>query len=288
MQYGLRLSHFLQAVQMKAPRKPVARDYSCRETIRQIAPDARGRISGAQCLLSRGVLTHCRLTFSPFIFMPTNFYPQLLRNRPRMVIALFVGIVAALVVPWHMRPMVRVLAAWDVAIWVYLVLIWIHMAQADEHSVREFAIRDDENAGVVLFVICLATVASIAAIVLELASAKNLGAASTLAHYTLTGLTLIGAWFLIPTIFTLHYARLYYGSDPKQTALLFPDHQLQPNYWDFLYFSFTIAVASQTSDVVLRSRTIRRATLAQSILSFYFNVAVLGLCVNIAAGLLGS
>jgi uncharacterized membrane protein len=220
--------------------------------------------------------------------MPTNFYPQLLRNRPRMVIALFVGIVAALVVPWHMRPMVRVLAAWDVAIWVYLVLIWIHMAQADEHSVREFAIRDDENAGVVLFVICLATVASIAAIVLELASAKNLGAASTLAHYTLTGLTLIGAWFLIPTIFTLHYARLYYGSDPKQTALLFPDHQLQPNYWDFLYFSFTIAVASQTSDVVLRSRTIRRATLAQSILSFYFNVAVLGLCVNIAAGLLGS
>ncbi len=68
----------------------------------------------------------------------------------------------------------------------------------------------------------------------------------------------------------------------------FPDHKLQPNYWDFLYFSFTIAVASQTSDVVLRSRTIRRAALAQSILSFYFNVAVLGLCVNIAAGLLGS
>jgi uncharacterized membrane protein len=220
--------------------------------------------------------------------MQTNIYPQLLRNRPRMVIALVIGIIFSLAVPWQMRPMVRVLAAWDVAIWVYLALIWIHMAQADERSVREFAIRDDENAGVVLFVICLATVASIAAIVLELASAKNLGAASTLGHYAVTGLTLFGAWFLIPTIFTLHYARLYYGSDPKQTALLFPDHGLQPNYWDFLYFSFTIAVASQTSDVVLRSRTIRRATLAQSILSFYFNVAVLGLCVNIAAGLLGS
>lgn len=220
--------------------------------------------------------------------MPTNLYPQVLRNRPRMVIALAIGIIAAFVAPWQMRPMVRVLAAWDVAIWVYLVLIWIHMAQADERSVREFAIRDDENAGVVLFVICLATVASIAAIVLELASAKNLGAASTLGHYAVTGLTLFGAWFLIPTIFTLHYARLYYGSDPEQTALLFPDEGLQPNYWDFLYFSFTIAVASQTSDVVLRSRTIRRATLAQSILSFYFNVAVLGLCVNIAAGLLGS
>ena len=102
------------------------------------------------------------------------------------------------------------------------------------------------------------------------------------------GVTLMGAWFLIPTIFTLHYARLYFKTDAKETALLFPDHELDPNYWDFLYFSFTIAVASQTSDVVLRSTEIRRATLAQSVLSFYFNVAVLGLCVNMAASLLGS
>jgi uncharacterized membrane protein len=219
--------------------------------------------------------------------MPPNIYPQVLRNRPRMVAALAIGIIVAVAVPSHMRPMVRVLAAWDLTIWSYLALIWVHMAQAHEDEVREFAQRDDENAGVVLFVICLATLASIAAIVLELASAKNLGAASTLAHYLLTGLTMFGAWFLIPTIFTLHYARLYYAN-PDETALLFPDSKLQPNYWDFLYFSFTIAVASQTSDVVLRSRSIRRAALAQSILSFYFNVAVLGLCVNIAAGLLGS
>ncbi len=220
--------------------------------------------------------------------MAMNLYPLVLRHRPRMVAGLVVGIVAALAVPAHLRPMVRVLAGWDIAVWTYLVLIWAHMAGAHESRVRETAMRDDENAGVVLFVICLATVASIAAIVLELATAKNLGAGSTLAHYLMTGLTLIGAWFLIPTIFTLHYARLYYGSDPHDTALKFPDKVLQPDYWDFLYFSFTIAVASQTSDVVLRSRQIRRAALAQSILSFYFNVAVLGLCINIAAGLMGS
>jgi uncharacterized membrane protein len=107
-------------------------------------------------------------------------------------------------------------------------------------------------------------------------------------HYIVTGVTLIGAWFLIPTIFTLHYARLYFATDMQETALKFPDHKLDPNYWDFLYFSFTIAVASQTSDVVLRSREIRRAALAQSVLSFYFNLAVLGLCINMAAGLLGS
>jgi uncharacterized membrane protein len=220
--------------------------------------------------------------------MFTKMYPQVFRNRPRMLIGLTVGIVAVCLTPAQLRPMVRVLAGWDVTIWSYLVLIWLHMAAADEGRVRDFALRDDENAGVVLFVICLATVASIAAIVLELVSAKAPGGGSMAWHYLLTGFTLIGAWFLIPTIFTLHYARLYYAPNVTETALLFPDHKLQPNYWDFLYFSFTIAVASQTADVVLRSRTIRRATLAQSILSFYFNVAVLGLCVNIAASLLGS
>lgn len=61
---------------------------------------------------------------------------------------------------------------------------------------------------------------------------------------------------------------------------------LEPNYWDFLYFSFTIALTSQTSDVALRSRSIRKAGLAQSVLSFYFNIAVLELCVNVAAGLI--
>jgi uncharacterized membrane protein len=220
--------------------------------------------------------------------MSINYYPQVLRNRPRTVIGLVIGIVAAFLVPGHTSAMARTLIGWDAAIWSYLLMIWVHMALADEHRVREYAIRDDENAGVVLFVICVATVASIAAIVLELASAKGTGGATSAWHYLLAGLTLIGAWFLIPTIFTLHYARLYYDTDAQETALKFPDHHLLPNYWDFLYYSFTIAVASQTSDVVLRSREIRRATLAQSILSFYFNVAVLGLCVNIAAGLLGS
>jgi uncharacterized membrane protein len=220
--------------------------------------------------------------------MLTKYYPQVLRNRPRTVLGLLIGVVVMLVVPWHVSTMGRVLIGWDAAVWSYLLMIWVHMAVADEHRVREYASRDDENAGVVLFVICTATIASIVAIVVELTSAKGTAGASSAWHYLLTGLTLIGAWFLIPTIFTLHYARLYFDPDAKETALLFPDHKLEPNYWDFLYFSFTIAVASQTSDVVLRSRSIRRATLAQSILSFYFNVAVLGLCVNIAAGLLGS
>lgn len=217
-----------------------------------------------------------------------NLLPQVLRNRPHMTVGIAVGIVLGALAPVAIRPVARVLVGWDAAIWTYLVLIWIHMVRASEENVRHNAQREDQNAGTVLFLVCTATVASIVAIVLELGTTKDLNTASKVLHSVLTGLTLIGAWFLIPTIFTLHYARVYYGSDPTAPALAFPDHKLKPNYWDFLYFSFTIACASQTADVGLRGRNARRGVLAQSILSFYFNVAVLGLCVNIAASMVGN
>jgi uncharacterized membrane protein len=216
-----------------------------------------------------------------------NLYPQVLRNRPYMTLGFVAGLVVGFLSPAALKPTARVLLGWDAAVWIYLILIWFHMAVATEDHVRTHAQREDENAGAVLFVICVATVASIVAIVLELGTTKDLGIASKVLHSAITGLTLIGAWFLIPTIFTLHYARVFYGSDPATPALVFPDREISPNYWDFLYFSFTIAVASQTADVGMRGRSARRSVLAQSILSFYFNVAVLGLCVNIAASLVG-
>ena len=217
-----------------------------------------------------------------------NVLPQVLRNRPHMTIAIVVGLLCGALAPGALRSVARVLAGWDAAIWTYLVLMWIHMARTSEERVRHNAQREDQSAGTVLFLICTATVLSIVAIVLELGTTKDLSTASKVLHAVLTGLTLIGAWFLIPTIFTLHYARVYYGSDPAEPALAFPDRKLEPNYWDFLYFSFTIACASQTADVGLRGRSARRGVLAQSILSFYFNVAVLGLCVNIAASMVGN
>ncbi|WP_179400635.1 DUF1345 domain-containing protein [Burkholderia guangdongensis] len=215
-----------------------------------------------------------------------TLYPQVLRNRPRMVAAFVAGALCAAVLPYPLRPVVRAIVGWDVGVWLYLALMWIRMVRAHHAQVREIAIRDDENATTVLTVVCIATVASIAAIALELVSAKTGGFRVELGHYLVTGATMFGAWFLIPTMFTLHYARLYYTSPKDARALAFPDRHPEPDYWDFLYFAFTIAVASQTADISLANRAARRAALAQSILSFYFNMAVLGLSINVAAGLL--
>jgi uncharacterized membrane protein len=217
-----------------------------------------------------------------------NLMPTVFRYRPRALIALVIGLIVALFVPVHHSPILRSLIGWDTAVWVYLILIWIKMARAHQQQVQELAEREDENAAAVLIIVSLAAIASIVAIVVELAAAKNASAGIAAGHYALTGATMLGAWFLIPTMFTLHYARHYYQSNDNDTALGFPDRRLKPGYWDFLYFSFTIAVASQTADVSLRSTEARRTALAHSVLSFFFNLAVLGLSVNIAASLVGN
>jgi uncharacterized membrane protein len=212
--------------------------------------------------------------------------PPVLRYRPRALIGLLIGCVVAALVPAHVRPTARALIGWDAAVWLYLVLIWLKMAPARQSDVQALAEREDENAATVLMVVSVAALASIVAIVFELSTAKNLGAGAVL-HYVLTGATMLGAWLLIPTMFTLHYARHYYQSPDNDPALRFPDRHLKPDYWDFLYFSFTIAVASQTADVSLASTSARRTALAQSVLSFFFNLAVLGLSINIAASMVG-
>jgi uncharacterized membrane protein len=50
-----------------------------------------------------------------------------------------------------------------------------------------------------------------------------------------------------------------------------------------MYFSFTIGMCAQVSDVTVTSKAIRRTVLGHSIVSFIFNAALLALTVNIAA-----
>ncbi len=207
--------------------------------------------------------------------------------RPRMVYALGLGIVAGLAIPlpdeadWVLHTIV----GWNVAVYVYLAAIWWMMIRADDSDVRQVAERQDESAYVVLTAVSLAALMSLAAIVLELANVHG-GTAHHPLHMALTGATVLGSWFLIPTIFGLHYAHFYYLIDKGHDApLLFPEKGLKPDYWDFMYFSFTIAVASQTADIAPTSRWMRKAMLAQAVLSFFFNASILGLSINISASL---
>ena len=87
------------------------------------------------------------------------------------------------------------------------------------------------------------------------------------------------------TIFALHYAHDFYDESAGR-GLAFPRGDKEPDYWDFVYFSFVIGMTSQVSDVSVTSKQIRRTVAAHGVVSFVFNAALLALTVNIAASVI--
>jgi uncharacterized membrane protein len=209
-------------------------------------------------------------------------------NRPRLSAAALIGLVVAMALPTTQSWMTRALIMWNVAVWSYLALMGWLMTHATHARVCKIAQQEDKSSVAVLSIMSIASIVSIAAIIFELATAKQVAAGIKLIHYVMTAATVFGSWLLVGVLFTFHYARMFYIAPPDRRPLAFPDKEVNPDYWDFLYFSFTIAVAAQTSDIAVLSHSMRKTVLAQSILSFLFNVAIVGLSINIAAGLVGS
>lgn len=210
----------------------------------------------------------------------------LARTHPRLSAATTFGVAAGILVPADLV-ISKILIGWNVGVWTYLILMLWLAIRAKAPDVKRIAEIEDENAGLVLFLVSIAAIASLATIAFELAGSKDLQTASKLLRYGFTALTVIGSWLLIGVIFSVHYARLFYTWDGKDPALRFAEGLKTPNYWDFLYFSFTIGVAVQTSDVGVATRDMRKVVLAQSLIGFLFNTAILGFSINIAAGLFG-
>ena len=212
--------------------------------------------------------------------------PHLARTHPRLSAAALLGLAVGILAPAD-SVISKTLFGWNAGVWTYLALMFWLTVRSRADDVKRIAEVEDENAGLVLLLVCIAAIASLAANTFELAGSKDLDTTHKLLRYGFTGLTVIGSWLLIGVIFSVHYARLYYTWGGKEPALRFAEGEVSPNYWDFLYFSFTIGVAVQTSDVGVATRGLRKIVLAQSLIGFLFNTAILGFSINIAAGLFG-
>ncbi|MFB6327347.1 DUF1345 domain-containing protein [Pantoea deleyi] len=218
--------------------------------------------------------------------MPTTL-TSTLYSRLRLLLSISAGLVCYFLLSDRLGQMQRLLIGWNVWAWLYLCILWIRMLRTDAAGIRRIAQQQDQSAALVLGMVIVACVVSMVAILSELPALKSLTGTPRLMHLLLTALTLIASWAMLPTAFAMHYAHqhyLYRSSD--LTPLIFPEKKANPGYWDFLYFSFTIAVASQTADVATGTTALRRLALLQSVISFIFNLAILGLSVNVGAGLL--
>jgi uncharacterized membrane protein len=212
---------------------------------------------------------------------------RLVRARPRLFSSLAVGLVvmAALTVATNWRLSPRFLVGWDVGAALYLVLAFQVMNASDVHGMRRRAAEEDEGQFAMLILTVAAALASLVAIFAELTSTAGNGEVRQPIQLVLATVTILLSWAFIHTMFALHYAHEFYDEETGG-GLAFPGGDLEPDYWDFVYFSFVIGMTSQVSDVGITSRPIRRTVAAHGVVSFMFNAALLALTVNIAASAL--
>lgn len=210
---------------------------------------------------------------------------RLARLHARLLLSVAIGVAVTLVLAltdWRLAT--RLLTGWDVGVGLYLVSTYLLVSRSTVNEIRRRAAIQDEGAAALLVLTPAAAIASLAAIIIEFGNAESASAWAELAF----GMgTILLSWLFLHVVFALHYAHEYYGerSDDRIGGLKFPGQQ-GPDYWDFVYFSFVIAMTSQVSDVAITSKVIRRVATVHGVLSFFFNVSVLALTVNMVSNLI--
>ena len=216
---------------------------------------------------------------------------RIVSARPRIFIAVSSAAAIFAALPATIPGPIRFVLAWDLCAALYMCLTGTMMARSPE-KLRYRAQIEDSSQWVILGLMVFATAASLLSIGFVLHDAKQQSGWPAVSHEILAGGTILLSWGFTHLLFAIHYAHGFYGDadDPGDSAgvaggLSFPGEE-NPDYWDFLYFSFVVGMTCQVSDVQVTSRVMRRLTLGHGIIAFLFNTVILALSINLLAGLL--
>ena len=179
-----------------------------------------------------------------------------------------------LILPWGMV----IMAGVDIAAIAFIATL-PPLFRRDEKGMREHARANDANREVMLLVTGIVMVAILVTVATEL---RQKDAPSGAAICLILG-TLAIAWLFSNIVYAMHYAFLYYSAADKGSdkgGIDFPGKEA-PDYWDFIYFSFTLGMTFQTSDTDITSRSIRKVALFQSLAAFLFNLGILAFTINV-------
>jgi len=210
----------------------------------------------------------------------------------RLLISLAFAAAVFLVLWGRLQWRTQLIATWDAYALCVLALAWTRIITAQPRQVVRLATLQPTSRKLIFLFVIAAACASLTSVGFLLGLAKGMTGLRLATHVVLALVTVVLSWLVLHTIYTLHYAHLYYrehrGAKATQIArgLVFPDGEIEPDYFDFAYFSFVIGMTSQVSDVQINSREIRRWALLHGIVSFGFNTAVLALSINTISGLL--
>jgi uncharacterized membrane protein len=221
----------------------------------------------------------------PISQSPGSNLPWLIR-RPGRITAGIITAAVAYLATMSLPDELNLLIPYDVAVAVYLGLFCVLMERASPEDAAEITRAGEPNNRLVLIIVMALSVVSLIGVAAMLNHPPGRPRWEINLHMMASLLAVILSWFLAHIYFGLYYMQLYYDDtvvDGKliyQLGLEFPERPTA-DFWDFMYYSFTIAMCYQTSDVTVTSTRIRRVTLVHAIFSFLFVSAIIGFVVNV-------
>ena len=192
---------------------------------------------------------------------------------------IFVGAVAVLMpaIGWRHG----VMAGFDAAAALFLASLAPLFTRSETADMRHRARDNDANRAALLAITIAVTLVVLIAVGSELIEK---GAPKATAIVLIVA-TLALAWAFSNMVYALHYAHLFYSEIDGGDAggLDFPNTK-EPGYWDFVYFSFTLGMTFQTSDVEMTATGMRVTAIFQCLAAFVFNLGVLAFTINVLGG----
>jgi len=212
--------------------------------------------------------------------------PWLLRPHNRPLVSVLVG-GACMVATTRLPRETRFILSLDLLLLTYMTLLYVLTSMATAEQCANLAVegRTLEKKGILIATV-LVSVASITAIGVMLNSQRDREHWLKVLHMAASLAAVFLGWMTAQMIFGVQYMRLYYNSlyeraeGRSEPDLRFPS-QSAPDLWDFMYFSFTIAMCFGTTDISIVGARIRRLTLLQAIFSFFFVATIIGFVMSV-------
>ncbi|CAI9675836.1 MULTISPECIES: DUF1345 domain-containing protein [Elizabethkingia] len=206
-----------------------------------------------------------------------------LRPIHRVMLSIIISGLIFIIVPSVLPVLPRILITWLGFAITYISICWITIFKMSvTEIIRKASIEDGSKTFVFLFVI-LASFACLFTVLLMVMGFNDKNISQWFMVLIAVG-SMISSWALVHTLYTFHYAHLYYKTKGGK-GLDYPGDE-KPDYLDFAYFSFVMGCTFQVSDVEISSKEIRRVALFHGLLSFALNTFVVALTINIIAGLI--
>lgn len=214
-----------------------------------------------------------------------------LRNRHRLISfgsSAVVGVLVFFLVPAWLSGATRFVAAYDAAIITLLGLFWKTGLHADPRLTSARAALDDPGRDAVLVIVLGTVVVGLVSAIAIIGHGPQVHSdAEKWTAYALGVVAIAAGWFVVHTVYTFRYAHLFWfdeNDDGQPGGFNFPGTE-NPSDYDFAYFSFCIGTSFAVSDPQVTETRIRREVMAHSIISFAYNSVIVGMVINLFAGI---